>query len=67
MGLSSWSVRRPVATTMIFWAIIAVGMLAFFRLKIDLLPKLDFPSIGEVIENHIGGRQSRMATEVDFR
>lgn len=49
MGLSSWSVRRPVATTMIFWAIIAVGVLAFFRLKIDLLPKLDFPSISVVV------------------
>jgi HAE1 family hydrophobic/amphiphilic exporter-1 len=50
MGLSAWSVRRPVATTMVFASLMVLGVLAFFRLKIDLLPELDFPSISVVVE-----------------
>lgn len=50
MSLSSLAVRRPVATTMVYCAIVAVGIMAFLQLRVDLFPKLSFPSISVVVE-----------------
>ena len=49
MSISALSVRRPVATSMVFLAIVAVGLMAFLRLRVDLLPELSFPSISIVV------------------
>ncbi|MDF1566261.1 MAG: efflux RND transporter permease subunit [Deltaproteobacteria bacterium] len=48
MSLSSTAVRRPVLTTMVFVALLALGAVSFTRLQVDLLPELDFPSISVV-------------------
>ena len=48
MSLSEFAVRRPVMTVMIFVGIVLLGAVSFTRLKVDLLPELDFPSISVV-------------------
>lgn len=45
MKLSERAVNRPVTTAMVFVAIVVVGGVSLSRLKIDLLPEIDFPSI----------------------
>jgi HAE1 family hydrophobic/amphiphilic exporter-1 len=50
MSLSALAVRRPVATTMVFAAVVALGWMSFLRLQVDLLPKLDFPSLNVLVE-----------------
>lgn len=45
MTLPERAVSRPVLTTMVFVAVVALGAVSLSRLPIDLLPKLDFPSI----------------------
>ena len=45
MKISEIAVRRPVATTMVFVALTVVGSFSYSRLRVDLFPELDFPSI----------------------
>lgn len=45
MGLSEFAVKRPVTTFMFFLAIVLIGGVSFFRLSIDMLPEIEFPSI----------------------
>jgi len=45
MNLSEFSVRRPVATSMAFIALFAIGLLALVLLSIDLFPDITPPSV----------------------
>ena len=45
MALSRLSIRRPVATSMLFVAIGVLGFVSFARLPIDLLPDVSFPTL----------------------
>ncbi|MDH5483933.1 MAG: efflux RND transporter permease subunit [Gammaproteobacteria bacterium] len=44
-GLASWSIRRPVAVSMLALTVIILGFFSLENLKIDLLPKLIYPEI----------------------
>lgn len=44
-GLAAWSIRRPVAVSMLSLAIVVPGLLALAALNIDLLPDLTYPNI----------------------
>lgn len=48
MKISEIAVRRPVTTYMVFVAIVVLGLVSLWRLAIDLLPEIDFPSISIV-------------------
>jgi len=45
MSLASGSIRRPVATAMLFVAVIFLGFVSFFRLPVDLLPDIAYPKL----------------------
>ncbi|MFQ5529657.1 MAG: efflux RND transporter permease subunit, partial [Gemmatimonadota bacterium] len=45
MAVSDLSIRRPVATAMLFVAVAVVGFVSFARLPIDLLPDVSFPTL----------------------
>ncbi|NIN72068.1 MAG: hypothetical protein GTO46_09155, partial [Gemmatimonadetes bacterium] len=45
MALPDLSIRRPVATAMAFLAIVMLGGIAFWRLPVDLLPDVAFPTL----------------------
>ncbi|MDO9519253.1 MAG: efflux RND transporter permease subunit [Pseudohongiella sp.] len=45
MALTTTSIRRPVATTMIFLIIITLGTLSFRLLPVDLLPAIEMPEL----------------------
>lgn len=45
MSLASLSVRRPVGTCMIFFAVLVVGLVALRELAVDLLPSAEAPFI----------------------
>ncbi len=44
-GLASWSIRRPIAVSMLALTVIVIGLFSLKLLKIDLLPKLIYPEI----------------------
>jgi HAE1 family hydrophobic/amphiphilic exporter-1 len=45
MSLAKFAVDRPVLTSMFFLGVTLLGAVSFTRLKVDLLPEIDFPSI----------------------
>ncbi len=45
MSLSSPFIRRPVATTLLTFGLVAVGIIAFFKLPVSPLPDVDIPTI----------------------
>ena len=63
MKISAAAVRRPVATAMVFVALTVVGSFAYSRLRVDLFPELDFPSIS-VVTTYAGVGPEEMETLV---
>ncbi|MCL5037815.1 MAG: efflux RND transporter permease subunit [Chloroflexi bacterium] len=45
MNIPQFSVRRPIAVTVISLIVILMGLISLSRLNIDLFPKIDFPMI----------------------
>ncbi len=45
MSIASFAVTRPVAVTMRIAALVLLGTVCFFRLPVDLLPDVTFPTI----------------------
>jgi HAE1 family hydrophobic/amphiphilic exporter-1 len=45
MSIASVSVKRPIATTMVFLIIVTLGMISFRYLPVDLLPPIEFPQL----------------------
>jgi len=44
-GLPALAVRRPVATVMFFLVLVLLGGIAFWRLPVDLMPELVYPTL----------------------
>ena len=45
MKLSQLAVKKPVTTIMVFLGIVIFGLLAFYKLKLDILPEVEYPSL----------------------
>src|ERR1700751_411744 len=45
MSLSSPFIRRPVATTLLTFGLVAAGVIAFFNLPVSPLPDVDIPTL----------------------
>ncbi len=45
MHVSELSIKRPVATTMFYLAVVLIGIISFSRLAVDLFPSLQFPRL----------------------
>ncbi|UCE07148.1 MAG: efflux RND transporter permease subunit, partial [bacterium] len=51
MNIAQGPVSRPILTTIIFLIIITLGIVSFWRLSIDLMPEVTYPTIS-VITNY---------------
>jgi hydrophobic/amphiphilic exporter-1 (mainly G- bacteria), HAE1 family len=45
MSLPGLSIRRPIAVTMLFVAVVFLGIISFTRLPVDLLPDIAYPKL----------------------
>lgn len=45
MALTETSIKRPIATSMVFLIIITLGVIGFRFLPVDLLPPIEFPQL----------------------
>jgi len=61
--LAEVCVKRPVFATMLVLSIVVIGAFSFFRLGVDLFPKVDFPTITVTVLNP-GASPAEMETEV---
>ncbi|HUU41735.1 MAG TPA: efflux RND transporter permease subunit, partial [Desulfatiglandales bacterium] len=66
MNLPSLAVKRPITTSMFFFALLIFGSISLFRLPIDILPDITYPSITVNTEYEGAGPQEveRLITEV---
>ena len=46
MSLSDFSLRRPVTVLVTLAAVVVLGAVSLTRLKLDFLPKVDWPFVG---------------------
>jgi len=61
--LPEFSVKQPVATLMIFLAVIILGIFSLTRLPIDMLPDIEMPAVS-VLTTWPGASASDVETEV---
>ena len=48
MNIAQGPVNRPILTTIIFLIIITLGIVSFWRLSIDLMPEVTFPTVSVI-------------------
>ena len=66
MNLTKFSVRRPIFTTMVTLIIIIIGSVSLSRLRIDLLPNIELPTLS-VRTNYEGASpevMERLVTQI---
>ncbi len=63
MSISSWFIKRPIATSLFMVALFAVGVAAYPFLPVAALPQIDFPTI-QVSAQLPGADPRTMATSV---
>ena len=61
--ISSWSIRNPVPTTVLFLVISLMGLVAFPQLGIDESPNIDIPAVSVTVTES-GAAPSELETEV---
>lgn len=45
MGLTSFSIRKPLAMVMVILAMVLFGLVSFSRLPVDMMPEMDLPFV----------------------
>ncbi|MGE0080057.1 MAG: efflux RND transporter permease subunit [Thiohalomonadaceae bacterium] len=50
-GPAAWSIRHPIGVSMIALAVVVLGLFAFVRLSVDLLPNIIYPEIRVSVTN----------------
>jgi len=63
MKLPDISVRRPTAVIMVFLAVLLLGVVAMFRLKVDLFPEIEPPAIS-ILTLYRGANASDVEADV---
>ncbi len=61
--LAQLCIRRPVFATMLILSITVVGIFSFFALGVDLLPKVDVPTVSVTVGNP-GASAEQVETEI---
>ena len=65
MSITTTSIRRPIATTMVFLIVITLGLIGFRFLPVDLLPPIEFPQLTVFVNySNVGPEEmERIVTE----
>jgi hydrophobic/amphiphilic exporter-1 (mainly G- bacteria), HAE1 family len=64
--LARLSVRRPVFASVLILSLVVVGAFSYFRLGVDLFPKVDFPVVS-VTTRQVGAAPEEIETEITDR
>ncbi|MDZ7758227.1 efflux RND transporter permease subunit [Rhodohalobacter sp.] len=50
MGITDTSIKRPIATTMVYLIVLVLGVVGFRYLPVDLLPPIEYPRLSVQVE-----------------
>ena len=62
-SLAKLCVRRPVFATMLILSLVVVGAFSYFSLGVDLLPKVDIPTVSVTVSDP-GASPEEIETEI---
>src|ERR1700710_2162873 len=62
-ALAQLCIRRPVFATMLILSLVVVGIFSYFRLGVDLSPKVDIPTVQVTVSNP-GASPEEIETEI---
>lgn len=65
-ALAQLCVRRPVFATMLILSLVVVGAFSYFSLGVDLLPKVDIPTVAVTVSDP-GASPEEIETEISKR
>ena len=65
-ALASLCIRRPVFATMLILALVVTGMFSYFKLGVDLFPKVEFPIVSCIVTLR-GASPEEVETQVTKR
>jgi multidrug efflux pump subunit AcrB len=54
-NISTWSIRKPVPTLVLFLVLTVVGWLSFTQLGIDSNPNIDIPAVSVTVTQAVQG------------
>ncbi|MEM8895134.1 MAG: efflux RND transporter permease subunit, partial [Bacteroidota bacterium] len=63
MKITAFSVNRPVTTAMLFLGLVIFGVMAYYRLSVNLMPALDLPAMAITTVNY-GTSPEEIETEI---
>ena len=63
MNVSSWSIRNPIPSILLFVLLTVLGLMAFRGMKIQQFPDVDLPTV-TVTASLPGAAPAQMETEV---
>ncbi|MGC5700444.1 efflux RND transporter permease subunit [Pseudomonas sp. NFXW11] len=66
LGISSWAIRRPIPTLVLFLVLSVAGWLSFLQLPINANPRVDFPVI-TVLVSQVGAAPTELEHGVTLR
>jgi hydrophobic/amphiphilic exporter-1 (mainly G- bacteria), HAE1 family len=62
-AISSWSIRNPIPTIVLFIALTLAGMMAFGRLRLNNTPDMDIPTVSVAV-TRAGAAPSELETQL---
>lgn len=63
MNISTWSIRNPIPTILLFILLTIIGMMSFFSMKVQNFPDIDLPTVS-ITAILPGAAPAQMETEV---
>lgn len=63
MKITEFSVNRPVTTSMLFLGLVIFGVMAYYRLSVNLMPALNLPAMA-IATDYYGSTPKEVETEV---
>ena len=61
--LAELCIRRPVFATMLILALVVTGIFSYFKLGVDLFPKVDIPTV-QIVVSDPGASPEEVETEI---
>src|SRR4030095_2548847 len=61
--LSAWGIRNPIPVTVLFIALVVMGLFAYFKLPVKNFPNVEFPAVAVSVTRN-GAAPAEMESQI---
>ena len=61
--LSAWGIRNPIPVTVLFIALVVMGLFAYFKLPVKNFPNVEFPAVAVIVTRN-GAAPAEMESQI---